>query len=70
MSTAAMIRQSWDSPGEVVGDHGSGDGHLLEGKDELCDPDEAHGVVPHQILRRPFHYIFYHTRGGVLHRGP
>lgn len=65
-----MVALSEDSPGEVVGDHSSSYGHLLEGKNEFCDPDEAHGVVPHQILRRPFHYIFYHSCQGVLHRLP
>lgn len=66
----AAAALKWDSPREVVGNHGSGYSHLLEGENEFCDPDEAHGVVPHQILRRPLHFIFYHAWNGVLHRRP
>lgn len=46
------------SPCEVVGDHSSSYGHLLEGKNELSDPDETHNVVPHKVLKRPLHFIF------------
>lgn len=58
------------SPCEVVGDHGSSDSHLLEGKDELSDPDETHSMVPHQVLKRPLHFIFHNTRGVVLYGCP
>lgn len=59
-----------DSPGKVVRDHGSSDCHLLEGKNELGDPDETHGVVPNQVLKRPLHFIFNDACGVVLHWCP
>lgn len=58
------------SPGEVIRDHGASDGHLLEGKDELSDPDEAHSMVPHQVLQRPLHLVFNGARDVVLHWCP
>lgn len=48
-------------PCEIVGDHSSSNSHLLEGKDELTDPDETHDVIPHQELERPLHFIRNHT---------
>lgn len=59
----------WTSfvPCEVVSDHSSGDGHLLEGKNELTDPDETHSVIPHHVLQRPFHLIFNHACRVVLY---
>lgn len=58
------------SPSEVVGDHGSSNSHLLEGKDELSDPDETHSMVPHQVLKRPLHFIFHNACRVVLYGCP
>ena len=57
-------------PREVVGDDGASDGHLLEGEDELADPDEAHSVVPHQVLEGLLHLELHQLRAVTLHRGP
>ena len=57
-------------PREVVGDDGAGDGHLLKGEDELADPDEAHGVVPDQVLEGLLHLELHQPRAVALHRGP
>lgn len=57
-------------PCEVVGDHSTSNGHLLEGKNELTDPDESYSVIPHQVLKRALHLIFNHTCRVVLYRGP
>lgn len=57
-------------PCEVVGDYSSSDGHLLEGENELTDPDETHSVVPHQVLKRALHVIFNHICRVILYRCP
>lgn len=41
-----------DSPCEIVRDHSTGHSHLLTGQDELTDPDQAHSMVPGQVLKR------------------
>lgn len=41
-----------DQPGEVVCDHSTSHSHLLTGQDELTDPDQAHSMVPGQVLKR------------------
>lgn len=41
-----------DSPCEIVRDHSTGYSHLLTGQDELTDPDQAHSMVPGQVLKR------------------
>lgn len=54
-------------PREIVGDHSSSNGHLLEGQNELADPDETHNVVPHQELKRSLHFILNHAGGVVFY---
>ncbi len=54
-------------PGEVVSDDSASYGHLLTGEDELADPDEADGVVPHHVLQRPVHTKLHQTRLVILH---
>lgn len=55
-------------PGEIVGDDGTGDSHLLEGENELTDPNKTHSVIPHHILKRFRHVVLHHTCDVVLYR--
>lgn len=57
-------------PCEIVSDHSSSDGHLLEGENELADPDETDSVKPDQELQRLLYLIFNQTCGVAFYWCP
>lgn len=69
-SDGAWPRSTEPAPGEVVGDHSSGHGHLLAGQDELGDPHQPHSVVPGQVAQGPRQPELGQTRLLVLDRVP